>query len=58
MAELKVNIAGIEFPNPIFVAAGPPGRDASCLQACAKGGAGGLVAKTIRFYCEPWRSSL
>ncbi|KAH3760851.1 dihydroorotate dehydrogenase [Pelomyxa schiedti] len=44
---LAVNIAGLDFKNPFFVAAGPPGRDAKCLVACANGGSGGLVCKTI-----------
>jgi len=44
---LKVNVAGMAFKGPVWVAAGPPGRDAAALIECAKGGAGGLVAKTI-----------
>jgi dihydroorotate dehydrogenase (NAD+) catalytic subunit len=47
MANLSVKICGLEFPNPIMPAAGPPGKDGAMLQAAAKGGAGGLVTKTI-----------
>lgn len=47
MADLRVNVAGLAFRNPILPAAGPPGRDGAALLACAEGGAGGLVAKTI-----------
>ncbi len=47
MANLRVEIAGIAFPNPIMPAAGPPVRDGRALLRCAEGGAGGLVSKTI-----------
>jgi dihydroorotate dehydrogenase subfamily 1 len=47
MADLKVNICGVEFANPILPAAGPPSKDGAMLQAAARGGAGGLVTKTI-----------
>jgi dihydroorotate dehydrogenase subfamily 1 len=47
MADLKIRICGIEFPNPVWTAAGPGGADAATLLRAARGGAGGLVAKTI-----------
>ena len=47
MANLQVRICGLEFSNPILPAAGPPSKDGAMLQAAAKGGAGGLVTKTI-----------
>jgi dihydroorotate dehydrogenase subfamily 1 len=47
MADLKTTVCGIEFDNPIWTAAGPGGADAPMLLRAAKGGAGGLVAKTI-----------
>lgn len=47
VANLKVNICGLEFGNPILPAAGPPSKDGTSLEAAAKGGAGGLVTKTI-----------
>lgn len=47
MANLKINICGIEFPNPIWTAAGPTSANAEMLRQAAKGGAGGLVSKTI-----------
>jgi dihydroorotate dehydrogenase subfamily 1 len=47
MANLSVTICGIEFSNPILPAAGPPTKDGAICQAAAKGGAGGLVTKTI-----------
>lgn len=47
MANLKVSFSGMNFINPIMPAAGPPVRDAECIRACAEGGAGGLVTKTI-----------
>jgi dihydroorotate dehydrogenase subfamily 1 len=52
--DLAVEICGIRFPNPVLTAAGPPVRDGAALLACAAGGAGGLVTKTIsRTAAEP-----
>lgn len=47
MANISVNICGIEFSNPIMPAAGPGSKDGAMCQAAAKGGAGGIVTKTI-----------
>lgn len=47
LANLKVNICGVEFTNPIFTAAGPGAKDGDLCIAAADGGAGGLVTKTI-----------
>ncbi|MEW5935138.1 MAG: dihydroorotate dehydrogenase, partial [Bacillota bacterium] len=47
MADLRVKIAGLEFPNPVFTAAGPPSQDGAALVRAAQGGAGGLVCKTV-----------
>ncbi|HEX2883879.1 MAG TPA: 4Fe-4S binding protein [Candidatus Limnocylindria bacterium] len=47
MADLAVEVCGLRLRNPILPAAGPPVRDGAAMLACAEGGAGGLVAKTI-----------
>jgi len=47
MADLSVEVCGLKFRNPILPAAGPPVRDGAAMLACAEGGAGALVAKTI-----------
>jgi dihydroorotate dehydrogenase (NAD+) catalytic subunit len=47
MTDLKTEVCGLRFLNPILPAAGPPVRDGAALLACAAGGAGGLVSKTI-----------
>jgi len=47
MVNLTVSINDLKFPNPIWTAAGPAGADAAMLARAAKGGAGGLVTKTI-----------
>jgi dihydroorotate dehydrogenase subfamily 1 len=47
MADLAVEVCGLRFRNPILPAAGPPVRDGAAIVACAEGGAGGLVSKTI-----------
>lgn len=47
MANLRVNICGIEFANPVMPAAGPGVKDGALCVAAANGGAGGIVTKTI-----------
>lgn len=47
MGTLTTNLAGLILRNPILTAAGPMARDGATLLKAAKGGAGGLVAKTI-----------
>ena len=47
MADIKTEICGIEFPNPVFTAAGPTAADYNMLLKAKEGGAGGLVTKTI-----------
>ncbi|MGL5949966.1 MAG: diguanylate cyclase, partial [Cetobacterium sp.] len=47
VANLKINILGMEFSNPVMTAAGPGAKDGeSCIKAVG-GGAGGIVSKTI-----------
>lgn len=47
MADLGVEICGLRFKNPVLPAAGPPTWNGKAMAACAQGGAGGIVAKTI-----------
>lgn len=47
MADLQVQVCGIELRNPVLPAAGPPVRNGASLVACARGGAGALVSKTV-----------
>ncbi|HVJ06633.1 MAG TPA: 4Fe-4S binding protein [Candidatus Saccharimonadales bacterium] len=47
MADISVKICGLKFSNPVLPAAGPPTKDGAICQAAARGGAGGLVTKTI-----------
>ncbi|QNM15150.1 MULTISPECIES: 4Fe-4S binding protein [Fusobacterium] len=47
MADLRVKIAGLEYENPVIVAAGPPSKDAQACRACVENGAAGVVAKTV-----------
>lgn len=46
-ASLGIEVCGLKFRNPVLTAAGPPVGDGRAILACAEGGAGGLVAKTI-----------
>ncbi len=45
--DLSVTIGDIPLRNPVLTAAGPTSRDAETLIGAARGGVGGLVAKTI-----------
>ena len=45
--DLTVDITGIPLRNPVLTAAGPTSRDGETLAEAARGGVGGLVAKTI-----------
>ena len=47
MANLSVNILGMNFENPVFTAAGPGSRNGEACIRAVKGGAGGIVTKTI-----------
>ena len=47
MAKISVNVCGLNFSNPIMPAAGPGSKDGVMCQAAVKGGAGGIVTKTI-----------
>ena len=47
MVNTSVEIVGIKFKNPVLTAAGPPSRSGEALRVAARGGAGGLVAKTV-----------
>jgi len=47
LVNTSMEIVGIKFKNPVLTAAGPPSRSGEALRAAARGGAGGLVAKTV-----------
>ncbi|HEC33547.1 MAG TPA: 4Fe-4S dicluster domain-containing protein [Chloroflexi bacterium] len=47
MARLSVEIAGLCFSTPVLPAAGPPVWNGEAMRACAEGGAGGIVSKTV-----------
>ena len=47
MADLRVSFAGLSLENPVMPAAGPPGWNGLAMQACAEGGAGAIVSKTV-----------
>ena len=47
MVDLTTDLCGLMLRNPVLPAAGPPGRSGEALVACARGGAGGLVSKTV-----------
>jgi dihydroorotate dehydrogenase (NAD+) catalytic subunit len=47
VADLSVEIAGLRLANPVLPAAGPPGWNGEAMQACAEGGAGAIVSKTV-----------
>jgi len=47
MANLSVEIACLRFANPVLPAPGPPVWNGEAMRACAEGGAGGIVSKTV-----------
>ncbi len=47
MAILKTAVGDLELRNPVLTAAGPNSRSADILLEAARGGVGGLVAKTV-----------
>ena len=47
MADIRTRLFDLEFPNPVWTAAGPTAADAAMLKRAAEGGAGGLVTKTL-----------
>lgn len=47
MANLNVNICGMDFKNPIMTAAGPGAKDGEMCKKAKEGGVGGIVTKTI-----------
>jgi dihydroorotate dehydrogenase (fumarate)/dihydropyrimidine dehydrogenase (NAD+) subunit PreA len=47
MVELKIEISGIEFKNPVVVASSEATLNFERMKKCVEAGAGGLVCKTI-----------
>ena len=47
MANLKVNILGMEFRNPVMTAAGPGAKDADLILRAVELGVGGICTKTV-----------
>ena len=53
MADLGIDLLGLSFPNPVWPAAGPNVRDGEMILRQARGGAGGIVCKTISSVAAP-----
>src|SRR6266545_4902622 len=53
MANLTVEVCGLTFRNPVLPAAGPNVRDGRMLEETMRGGAGGLLSKTISVDAAP-----
>lgn len=47
MANLKIDILGMKFSNPVMTAAGPGAKDGEMCVEAVNSGAGGIVTKTI-----------
>lgn len=47
MADLRVNVAGLNYRNPLIVGAGPTTKDAKTCREAVEHGAAGVVAKTV-----------
>ena len=50
---LKTNICGVEFQNPLMLAAGIMGSNASSMNWILKSGAGGVVSKSFSLNPHP-----
>ena len=48
MADLRINLAGIESPNPFWLASAPPTNSGYQVQRAFEAGWGGAVWKTLR----------
>jgi len=46
MADLRITMGGLEFPNPFLLGSGPPGTNARVIKKAFEAGWGGVVAKT------------
>ncbi len=53
MVDLSVKLAGINLKNPVLTAPGPPVRSGKSIVDCERGGAGGIVAKTVSVKAAP-----
>ena len=47
MANLKVNVAGVEFPNPVIVGSASPSMDWIGVKKGIEGGSGGVIVKSL-----------
>jgi len=47
VVDLSVDLAGLKLSMPVIPAAGPPGWNGEAMRACADGGAGAVVSKTV-----------
>ena len=47
MADLRINLAGIESPNPFWLASAPPTNSGYQVQRAFEAGWGGAVWKTL-----------
>lgn len=47
MPHLRLNVNGLEFPNPFVIGSGPPGTNANVISKAFDEGWGGVIAKTI-----------
>ncbi|MEZ6243264.1 MAG: NAD-dependent dihydropyrimidine dehydrogenase subunit PreA [Phycisphaerales bacterium] len=47
MGDLRVNVNGLELPNPFVIGSGPPGTNANVIRKAFDEGWGAVIAKTI-----------
>ncbi len=52
MADLSIEVDGLEFDNPFVIGSGPPGSNASTMARAFEAGWGGVVCKTIALEAE------
>ena len=52
MADLRVQVDGLELPNPFVIGSGPPGTNANVINKAFQEGWGAVIAKTISLEAE------
>ncbi len=56
--DLSVTVNGLKLPNPFLIGSGPPGTNYTVMKRAFDEGWGGVIAKTVRFWKNPFEKFL
>ena len=56
MADLRVEMGGLQLPNPFLIGSGPPGTNANVINKAFEEGWGGVIAKTVSLDADKVRN--